>query len=579
VASIPAFDRRFFRSPELCTRLGDGELGGKARGLLAVRESLAGILREREGQLAISIPRMIVVATSVFDAFVERNGLGALARSGAPDGVIADAFQRAAFPAEWVGDLRALVEEVRAPLAVRSSSLLEDAMHRPFAGVYVTKMIPNDQPEVDLRFRRLTEAIKLVYASTYFGTARRYLEGTAAPASEERMAVLIQEVVGRRHGDRFYPDLSGVGKSYNFYPSGKARPDEGVIHLALGLGKTIVDGGACWAYSPRHPAAPPPYATAGELLDISQRRFWAVRMGPPPAFDPTAEDEHLVEGTLADAEYDGTLALVASTYDAASDRLSPGLGRAGPRLVDFAPLLRHRALPLNEALAALLERCREAVGGAVEIEFALSAGDGPARLGFLQARPMVVSEEVVEIGDAAWAAPDTVVASTRALGNGVVGTLRDVVYVRPECFEARHTPRIAEELREIGQTLRAAGRPYLLIGFGRWGSSDPWLGIPVEWGDIAGARVIVESTLPGMDVEASQGAHFFHNLASFQVAYLTVRHDAVPGIDWSWLASLPATAETSFVRHVALARPLRVKVDGRVGRGAVWRPEPEGGRA
>jgi hypothetical protein len=570
--SIPAFDRRFFASTELCTRIGTGALGGKAHGLLRARDVIADLALDPELGVTVTIPRMIVVATSVFDTFLERNQLHDVAQSNLPDERIAHAFQQAPFPTEVLGDLRALVEEVHTPLAVRSSSMLEDAMRRPFAGVYETKMIPNNEPDATTRFQRLVEAIKFVYASTFFRAAKQYLQ--AAGGHEEKMAVLIQEVVGRRHNGRFYPTVSGVAKSFNFYPTGAAHAEDGVVNLALGLGKTIVDGGRCWVYAPSRPQAAPPYGSVRELVDSSQAEFWAVNMAGPPAFDPVAETEYLVHGSLADAEYDGALRFVASTYDPAADRITAGIGRSGPRVVDFAPILKHKDVALNPVVRRLLDRCRAVYDAPVEIEFAVTIEPGSAptaRLGFLQVRPMVVSHDVVEVSEEEWTRDTVVVASTRALGNGVEEGVTDIVYVKPDAFEARHTPRIAGDIAAINEALVHEGRPYVLIGFGRWGSSDPWLGIPVGWGSIAGARVMVEATLPAMDVEASQGAHFFHNIAAFEVRYLTVHHDEQPGVDWAWLDRQEPVGETDLVRHVRTAQPVTVKVDGRSGRGALWR--------
>jgi len=286
-----------------------------------------------------------------------------------------------------------------------------------------------------------------------------------------------------------------------------------------------------------------------------------------------AETEFLARGTLDDAAYDGTLPAVASTYDPGSDRLYPGLRPVGPRTVDFAPILKLGSPPLNDVVRQMLDHLAEALAGPVEIEFAavLGAGDTPARFGFLQVRPMAVSTTRVMIADAEWEASNVVVASTHALGNTDDASVTDIVYVRPDRFEKRHTRQIAQEIARRNDALLDEGRAYVLIGFGRWGSSDPWLGIPVEWGDIAGARVIVEATLPSMDVEASQGAHFFHNLSAFEVSYLTVPHTATPGVDWAWLDTLPAVAESELLRHVRTDRPVTVKVDGYSGRGAVWR--------
>jgi len=575
---VPRFKRKFVDSPESVTRIGDGEIGGKAGGLVFIRDLIE---KEPETQrlpgIEVFVPTLTVLATDVFDAFMQRNGLDEIAHSEAPDERIAHAFQKASFPVEHLGDLRALVEQVHAPLAVRSSSLLEDALFQPFAGVYETKMIPNNQPDADTRFRRLVEAVKFVYASTFFRAAKSYIRATDKEVSDEKMAVVIQEVVGRRFGDRFYPHVSGVGRSYNFFPSGRAEREDGVVNLALGLGKTIVDGGASWIYSPAHPKAPPPFGSPRELLKNTQLKFWAVNMGKPPAYDPTAETEYLVEADLAAAEYDGTLPPVASTCDTRSGRLVPGTGPDGARVLNFAPLLAYPELPFNDLVKRLLAMGREALGRAVEMEFAVTFPPKWAdwgRFGFLQLRPMLVSDERVEIEEEEMRGHGLLLASERVMGNGVLETIRDVVYVKPEAFEARLTARIAAELEDLNGPLLRDRRPYLLIGFGRWGSSDPWLGIPVKWGQIAGARVIVEATLPNMNPDPSQGAHFFHNIVSFQVSYFTVRHaeggKASQAIDWEWLGGREVAAETDHVRHVRLARPLLVKVDGRTGRGAVW---------
>ncbi|HET6347925.1 MAG TPA: PEP/pyruvate-binding domain-containing protein [Candidatus Krumholzibacteria bacterium] len=571
---VPRFTREFFGGGECFSRIGEGELGGKARGLVFIKNTIESeIAAGRFPGVTVDIPTTTVIATGVFDAFVERNGLAALATSDTPDDRIALAFQAGEMPVEVVGDLRALVEQVHTPLAVRSSSLLEDAMFRPFAGVYQTKMIPNNQPDPNVRFRRLLEAIKFVYASVYSRRARSYLRTCDRSIADEKMAVIIQEVVGERHDRRFYPDLSGVGRSYNFYPTGGATPDEGVVNLALGLGKTIVDGGVTWSYSPAHPGAPPPFGSASDLLRNTQSEFWAVNMGDAPEYDPVAETEYLVKSDLHAAEMDDTLRWTASTYDGQRDRVVMGTGVDGPRVLTFAPLLEMHDLPFQDVVSALLDASGRAFGAAVEFEFAAllpRERGAPLRIAFLQVRPMVVSEAEVSIEDDELASPALLLASDRVMGNGADDTIRDVVFVRPERFEARDTRAIAGELERLNLRLLDEGRRYLLIGFGRWGSSDPWLGIPVAWGDICGAGAIVEATLPSMNVELSQGSHFFHNITSFQVSYLAVRHDRQPNIDWDWLRAQTLVEETEHVCHVRSASPLRIKVDGRSGRGAIW---------
>jgi hypothetical protein len=566
---VPPFARRFFDADRRSNRIGEGELGGKAEGLLRAGRVLARGVRAGTGALSVDVPALVVLASGFFDAFVERNGLAALLEEAAPDERIAAAFHRAAIPAELVGDLRALAAEVKIPLAVRSSSVLEDALGQPFAGVYGTKMIPGDAPDVETRFRSLLDAVKFVWASTWFARARAYLEGTTHRGERERMAVLVQEVVGRRHGDRFYPDLAGVVRSLNFYPQGGARTGDGVLDLALGLGKTIVDGEACWTVSPARPQVGPPFGSVRELVQGTQSRFWAVRVGSPPPYDPMAETEFLVRADLAAAEADGTLDRLASTYDPRSERLWPGLGRAGPRVLDFAPLLGDDTLPLIACVRELLAGCEDELGAPVEIEFALDLPTrAPARFGFLQVRPLVLPTEVVAIDDATLADPAALVVSRAALGNGRF-RLDDVVYVVPERFETRATAAIALELAQLNRGLLAAGRHCLLIGFGRWGSSDPWLGIPVRWDQISAARAIVEATLPQLAPQPSQGSHFFHNLASFGVLYLTLRPGREASVDWAALAALPAVAETAHARHVRYPRPLLVEVDGRSQRGVV----------
>lgn len=567
---LPAFSRRFFDAPERFTRIGSGSVGGKATGLLFMREVLASLAPP--SRIDIAIPTLTVLTTDLFERFIEENALASSALSGAPDDRIALAFQQAALPAQLLGDLRALVQQVHAPLAVRSSSLLEDAMDEPFAGVYATKMIPNNQPDVDTRFRRLVEAIKFVYASTFFADAVAYRRAMGRGAGDDRMAVIIQEIVGRRHGDRYYPDVSGVARSFSFYRSARARPEEGVVTLALGLGRTIVDEGIGWSYSPAHPAAPPPVSSIRELAEVTQKAFWAVNMGPPPPYDPIRETEYLLRAGLDVAGRDGTLRFVASTYDAARDRLVPGDHGPGPRVLNFAPLLALREWPVNNAVRLLLASCEEAVGAPVETEFAiaLDAAADRARVGFLQMRPMIMGAARVEVTDEDLASPDAVVASRSVMGNGSLEQIRDVVYVRADRFDARHSATIAADIAAMNAALEVERVPYILIGVGRWGSSDPWLGLQVTWPQISGARAIVEATLPSFQVELSQGSHFFHNIASHGVSYFSVSGET-GSIDWNWLERQPAGRETDGVRHVRTNAPLVVNVDGRTGRGVVLR--------
>lgn len=581
-ADLPLFDRNFWDGTFRFTRIGSGSIGGKASGLAFIRDLLATHLQEfsKSPDIEINVPTLAVIATGFFDEFLRLNRLSELTLEEMTDDRIGHAFQKADLPVALLGDLRALSQEVRTPLAIRSSSLLEDRLGRPFAGVYATKMIPNNQFDADSRFRKLVEAIKCVYASAFFREARDYIQTTGHDPREEKMGLIVQEIVGLRHGDRFYPDISGVARSFNYYPAGPALPEEGVVSLALGLGKTIVDGGLSWTYSPAHPKLPPPFGSVEEVMEGTQTRFWAVNMGKPPAYDPVSETEYLVNPTLAEAESDEVLRYVASTFDPERDRLVPGTFANGPRVVDFAPLLVLEELPLNYLVKRLLRAAEESVGEKVEIEFAITIqqrrGERPrVRVGFLQVRPIVVSHEIVNVTEEDLHDSSVIVASKTVLGNGSIDGVNDIVYVRPDKFSPEHTGEIALEIGEVNRELREQKRPYVLIGFGRWGSTHPSLGIPVDWSQISGARTIVESTLPSMNVDFSQGSHFFHNLSSFEATYFMLRYDGDFRIDWEWLEKQAALRETDYIRHVRIEQPLVIRVDGRRGLGVIRRRNSE----
>ena len=518
---LKRFDRHFLDGEERFTYMGSGEMGGKAHGLAHMKGVLESSLRDRYApEIEAEIPTLTVITTDLFDQFMKQNDLYGIAYSEERDEHIALAFKKADLPVQLVGDLRALVQQVHTPLAVRSSSMLEDAMFEPFASVYATKMVPNNQPDADSRFRALIEAVKFVYASTFFKSAADYMKVTHHSTRDEKMAVIIQEVVGERFGERFYPHIAGVMRSYNFYPTGNGQPEDGVVDLALGLGRIIVDDGIAWSYSPSYPRANPPYKSIGDLLKQSQLKFWAIDMNGPATYDPIGATEYMRLYGLEDSEYDGTLQHIASTYDPQDDRIRMGTSFKGPRVIDFAPILKADLLPLNDFLTALLKMCEDTTGSMVEIEFAVKLGRescAPARFGFLQVRPMVVSQAEVEIGEGEMSGERLLLASETVLGNGELDTVRDVVFVDPDRFDTRVTREIAAELDAVNGSLIEAKRPYMLIGFGRWGTTDPLAGIPVEFGQISGAKVIVELSFPGPGSALSQGSHFFHNVTSFKI--------------------------------------------------------------
>ncbi len=577
------YTRRFPFGHCRFSRIGSGSIGGKARGLTFLDRILAeGFCDDDFPGVTIDIPPSLIIASDVFDEFVRQNDLAGLASGDRSDEAVVAACLRASLPATVLGDLRDFLLHVQAPLAVRSSSLLEDSLYQPFAGIYATQMLANDQAEADARFLNLVNAIKFVYASTFFRRARAYLRQTPHRLTEEKMAVVIQPLVGRRHADRYYPDFSGVARSFDFYPVSGCRPEDGVVSVAVGLGKTVVDGGVALRFSPQRPGAVPQLSSARESLRLTQRDLFAVAMrrGAPPAF--MQEDQYLMRASLADAEADGTLTFTASTYDRDSDTLVDGTASPGARVVSFAHVLKNRAFPLADLSRRLMETCSAAMNCPVEIEFAALLDPEralPAVFSLLQVRPLAPQQEFeavrIEAGDRASA----LCYSSAVLGHGERRDIRDVLYVRPEAFRRDLTPAVAADIAACNRRLEEENRPSLLIGPGRWGSSEPWLGIPVRWEDVSAARAIIETPMPDMSVDPSQGSHFFQNITQLQVGYFSVGAER-PGsfVDWPWLDAQPGAFETPLVRHVRLASPLTVRIDGRCGEGVVIKPAGGGPR-
>jgi CheY-like chemotaxis protein len=577
MASVEDFDPAAFDDSPGFLRLGGGSLGGKARGLAFVRRLLAetGLDRRFPG-VRVEVPASVVVATDVFDRFLDENDLRDFALNCGDDGALRSRVMRAAFPADPARALRAFVEKVRYPLAVRSSSLLEDSQHHPFSGVYETYMLPNDHPDPEVRFEALLRAVKGVYASTFAQHAKAYLAATPYRLEEEKMAVILQRIVGARRNGRFYPDLSGVARSYNFYPTPPLRSEDGITAVALGLGRAVVGGDNCLRFCPRYPRHLAQFSSVQDMLQNSQREFWALALeSSRPGMDPD-RDMREVKFDLAAAEADGTLGLVASTYSRENGAVYDGLSRPGVRLVSFAPMLKHGFFPLAELSRAVLEVGAQGIAGPVEIEFAvnLRAELGrPAEFGFLQIRPLPLARETddLEIGDVP--AADLICRSSSVLGHGAIDHLRDLVVVDFERFDRSLSARVALETAHCNAELLAQGTPYILVGVGRWGSKDPWLGIPVTWDQISGARVIVESGFRDFKVTPSQGSHFFQNVSAFQVGYFTVNAQAGDGfLDWDWLASQPAVSTRGLVRHIRLEAPVRVVMNGRRQEGIITKP-------
>lgn len=567
---IENFNRKFLDPFINLGGIGQGSLGGKAQGLVSILRTLQADCKPQDfAGIGVEIPRLIVIRTDVFDHFILDNHLNDITDSDSSFERISQAFQNSQLPLEVLGDLRALIEKVHCPLAIRSSSLLEDSTHSPFAGIYETKMIPNHQYDPDERFQHLIEAIKFVYLSTFAQKAKEYRKVTGFSNHDEKMAVIIQEVAGQRYHNRFYPELSGIARSYNYYPLKPAKPEEGVVSLALGLGKTIVDGGVAWVYSPAYPMAESPHDSPKNLLDFSQTQFWAVNMGKEIEYNPLKETEFLLHEDLAIADRDGALRYLASTYDAQADRFFPGISFNGPRVLTFAPLLVLTELPFNNLVKWVLNSCEKSFSSPVEIEFAMTFN--PHRFYLLQVRPMAVPSDEVSVTDNDLIGEKVLASSEIVLGNGEEENIRDIVYIKPENFDILTTASIVSELAELNSKMLDLKKPYLLIVFGRLGTTNPTLGIPIRWEQVNGAKVIVETTQEQFRVELSQGMHYFLNLINLGVKYFTLPVSGPYKIDWDWLSLQPVFKETKYLRHVILSKPIHVKVDGRKGKGVIYK--------
>jgi CheY-like chemotaxis protein len=556
-------------------RIGSGSLGGKARGLAFVRHLLRTrrIARRFPG-VRISVPPAVVIATDMFDLFLAENNLGDFVLHCDDDTEIQQRFLDSKLPTVLAENLRAYLEEVQYPLAVRSSSLLEDSQYQPFTGVYETFMLGNQQASLQERLDELSEAIKRVYASTFSQHAKAYVRATPYRLEEEKMAVVLQQVVGTAHGPRFYPDFSGVVRSHNFYPVSPMTFADGIAAVALGLGRTVVDGGKCLSFCPRYPQNLLQFSSVDDILANTQTEFCALELdGIPHSGGPG----HLREARfgLDVAEKDGTLHAVASTYSADNQAVYDGLSRPGARIVTFAPMLKHGIFPIATILELLVRAGEDALGNPVEIEFAvrLPQAEEPAEFGFLQIRPLTLSRDHQDLAIGEVDLSQLICKCSKVLGNGRIENLYDIVVVDSHRFERSRSQEVARAVAHFNATLSSENRPYLLIGVGRWGSNDPWLGIPVEWDEISGARAIVEAGFHDFRVTPSQGSHFFQNLTAFQVGYFTVNPDAGEGsVDWQWLAEQPAIEEQGCVRHLQFTEPLRVIMNSRTSQGVIFKP-------
>ncbi|MCK5024283.1 MAG: hypothetical protein KAR56_01550 [Thermoplasmata archaeon] len=577
---ITNFQQQNFEFEETFTRLGGGSLGGKGRGLAflfalfnqsAVKDKIPGC--------QVRIPDTLVIGTEIFDNFMESNKLHEKIQPDMSDDEIKSLFMDAKTIIDIKDRLREYLFHVREPLAVRSSSLLEDSHNQPFAGIYATFMLPNNCVDDEIRVEQLCDAIKLVYASAFSKAAKAYIQSTVHTSEEEKMAIVVQKLIGNRHENRFYPTISGVAQSYNYYPVAPLKREDGIVSAALGLGRIVVDGEKVLAFSPKHPNIVPGFSTPEQVMDNSQTHFYALSM-EDVCYDLRG-GEHVTLYTLPikDAEEDNTLDLIASTYDSNDQRLRDGTGSDGPKVITFAGVLKYEMLPLVKVINELLDIGTRGMGGPVEMEYAVRFNENANSNEFdkpefyvVQIRPLVTKKErhnVTISGD-----ETDIILASKALGNGILEGIRDIIFVEPDKFDNTQTYNIAKEIGELNQEI---GKPFLLIGPGRWGTRDRFLGVPVDWNHISNAKAMVEVGLEKFRIDPSHGTHFFHNITSLGIMYFTVPFGKENQfIDWDWLKSIEPKSSKKFAVHVELPYELELKVDGRTGKGIVRKKEAAG---
>jgi CheY-like chemotaxis protein len=577
---ITEFNKETFEIKNSFARIGTGSLGGKARGLGFINILINhNKIRDRFEGVELTVPSAVVIATDYFDEFLIENQLDIFALSSNNDTEITKRFIEAEkFPPELTDKLMEFLEVVKEPLAIRSSSLLEDSQFQPFAGVYETYMVPNNHPDSLIRLAELINCIKCVYASTFYKKVKDYMKVTDYRLEEEKMAVIIQRLVGAKREGRFYPDFAGVAKSYNFYPVPPQKSSDGIAMVALGLGKTVVDGGNVVRFCPKFPKHMLQFFSTKETLRNAQQDFYALLFNGTSS--PNADwtpDQFVQNFDLSVAEQDETLYFVGSTYSPENDAVYDGISRLGKRVVTFAPILKHKAFPLPEILDLILDIGTWGMGVPIEIEFAVNlkvSENTPKEFALLQMRPLVISHELEELDVDHITNDKLLCQSNLVLGNGAMTDIYDIIYVDINKYERSKSRNVAFEVSQLNSKLVNKKTPYLLIGVGRWGSLDHWLGIPVTWDQISGASTIVESGFKDFNVTPSQGSHFFQNITSFKIGYFTVNSSSESGfIDWEWLSKQKAVEEMEFTRHLKFDNPVIVKINGSKNKGIILKPE------
>ena len=573
---VAIFQRDRFDSYSNFARIGEGSLGGKGRGLAFIDNMVKRHPEFNEFENAmVAIPKTVVLCTDIFDEFMDANQLYQIALSDADDADILKAFLQARLPERLMEDFYAFFNVVKSPIAIRSSSLLEDSHYQPFAGIYSTYMIPYLEDKEEM-LRMLGDAVKGVYASVFYKDSKAYMQATSNVIDQEKMAVILQEVVGTQHGDRYYPSISGVARSLNYYPIGDEKAEEGTVSLALGLGKYIVDGGLTLRVCPYHPNQVLQTSEMEIALRETQTQFYALDLKNKGENFSLDDGFNLLKLPVKEADKDGALQYIASTYDPYDMVIRDGIYPGGRKVITFANILQHEVFPLAKILQLAQEYGQREMARPVEIEFAVTL-DAQKKCGvfyLLQVRPMV--DVKADLAEDLNLIPDekVVLKSFNSLGHGIMEDVHDLIYVKTEGYNAGNNPTIAYEIEKLNRKFLDEGKHYVLVGPGRWGSSDSWLGIPVKWPHISAARVIVEAGLSNYRVDPSQGTHFFQNLTSFGVGYFTINAYMNDGIyNKEFLDTLPVVEETKYLRHVRFESPIVIKMDGKKKLGVVMMPE------
>lgn len=574
---IGQFRKENFDEYLLFSRIGQGSLGGKARGLAFIDSLIKrNHLYDKYDDIVVSIPKTVVLTTDIFDEFMEKNCLYQIALSDIDETELLNRFISATLPEKVLQDLATLITVIKRPLAIRSSSLLEDSYYQPFAGIYSTYMIPKHSDDTKM-LEQLHSAIKSVYASVFYRASKAYMTATANVIDEEKMAIVLQEVCGEAYGNRYYPAISGVARSYNFYPIDPEKSEEGVVNIAFGLGKYIADGGTTLRFSPKYPKKILQLSSPELALRETQKIFYALNLDENSFVPSIDESKNLLKLNIRDVGEDTSLKFVASTYDFQDNIIRDGVDHEGKKLITFSKILNYNIFPLADILQSLLAIGQKEMNTPVEIEFAVDLDKPSGNLkvfNLLQIRPIVDNKEDVDIKFEDVSTQEAIIVSDNALGNGIIDDVYDFVYVKPTSFDSSKTSEIALMIESINNKFLYEKKNYVLIGPGRWGSSDPWLGIPVKWPHISAARVIVESGLLNYRIDPSQGTHFFQNLTSFRVGYFTINPYLKDGFyDLDFLNIQTPYFENEFIRHIRFENPIVIKIDGKRGKGLILKPK------